>query len=77
MIKPGSLVRLEPKYYSITHSIKPFADLIGIVIKTEPDFYRPSLVPNKGVDRHYILWGNEIYSYEPTNALIEVLLDDV
>ena len=77
MIKPGSLVRLDPKFYSITYAAISHSSFIGMVIETEPDFYRPSLVPNKGIDRHYILWGNETYSYEPANALIEVLLDDV
>jgi len=47
-----------------------------MVIETETDFYKPSLVPNKGQSRHYVLWGNETYSYEPTNALVEVLPDE-
>lgn len=76
MIKPGSLVRLDPKFYSITYSALPHGGLIGMVIETELNFYKPSLVPNKGISRHHVLWGNETYSYEPTNALVEVVSDE-
>jgi hypothetical protein len=76
MIKPGSLVRLDPKFYSITYAAISHSSFIGMVIETETDFYKPSLVPNKGQSRHYVLWGNETYSYEPTNALVEVLPDE-
>jgi len=76
MIKPGSLVQLDKKFYSITHGGMPHACLIGMVIETEIDFYKPSLVPNKSVDRHYVLWGNETYTYEPTTALLEVLSNE-
>ena len=75
MIKPGTLVRLDPKFYTLTHSVLPHGYLVGMVVETELDFYRPSLVPNKGIARHYVLWGNETYSYEPDNALVEVVAD--
>jgi hypothetical protein len=75
MIKPGSLVRLNPKFYSITYAGLQHASYVGMVIEVETDFYKPSIVPNKGQSRHYILWGNETYTYEPTNALVEVLPD--
>ena len=76
MIKPGSLVRIEPKYYPITHSVISHANLIGMVLETELNFYKLSVVPHRGTARHYILWGNETYSYEPDTALVEVLPDE-
>jgi hypothetical protein len=72
MIKPGSLVRLDLRFRPITHGVFPHSNLIGMVIETETAFYGPSLVPQS---RHRVLWGNETYTYEPTNALIEVLPD--
>lgn len=50
-------------------------DRIGIVIRTEPQFYN-SAVTELRQDRHYIFWGgdnvHEQFTYEPTNALIKV-----
>ena len=76
MIKPGSLVRLNPKFYSITYKVRSERELIGLVVKSEVDFYPGVLVSHNSQDRHYVLWGNETYSYEPTGALIEVVSDD-
>jgi len=65
MIKPGSLVRLDLRFRPITHGVFPHSNLIGMVIETETNFYKLGTVR--------VLWGNETYTYEPTNALIEVL----
>lgn len=75
MIKPGSLVRLDPKFYNITFLGYPHSSYVGMVIETETNFYKPGIVPNMGQSRHRVLWGNETYTYEPTNALVEVLPD--
>jgi len=76
MIKPGSLVRLNPKYYSITYAVRSEREFVGLVIKTESDFYPGIIVSHNAQDRHYVLWGNETYSYEPDAALLEVTSDD-
>jgi hypothetical protein len=74
MIKPGSLVRLDPNFG--LYSSKPEKDHVGLVINTEKAFYEAVTIFHAPQDRHYILWGNERYSYEPTRALIEVKVDD-
>lgn len=76
MIKPGSLVRLNPTFFSITFAGNPRKDYVGIVIRSEKEFYRAATVSHSPQDRHYILWGNETYSYEPTRALVEVISSD-
>lgn len=76
MIKPGSLVRLNPKYYSITYKVRSERELVGLVIKSEHDFYPGVLISHNSQNRHYVLWGNETYSYEPDGALVEVVVSD-
>lgn len=76
MIKPGSLVQINPDFYSITYNSISQKDCIGIVIQTEKYFYKSSVISHGSQDRHYILWGNETYSYEATNALIEFSSSD-
>lgn len=76
MIKPGSLVRLNPTFYSITMNANPLKDFVGIVVKTEAEFYPAVTISHTPQDRHYVLWGDETYSYEPTRALIEVESDE-
>ena len=43
MIKVGSLVRLNPKFYSITYNANPLKDYIGLVIEVEKDFYKNTI----------------------------------
>lgn len=76
MIKPGSLVRLDPKFFSITFAVNPLKDYVGIVIQSEKHFYPAATNSHGPQDRHNVLWGNETYSYEPTRALVEVTPDD-
>ena len=76
MIKPGTLVRLNPTFFSITFAGNPRKDSVGIVIRSEKEFYPATTVSHSPQDRHYILWGNETYSYEPTRALVEVISSD-
>lgn len=76
MIKPGSLVRLSASFYSLTLNANPLRDFVGIVVKTEAEFYPAVTVSHTPQDRHYVLWGDETYSYEPTRALIEVESDE-
>lgn len=76
MIKPGSLVRLDAKFFSITFGGNPRKDYVGIVIQSEKHFYPAVTVSHSPQDRHYVLWGDETYSYEPTRALVEVTPDD-
>lgn len=76
MIKPGSLVRLDPKFFSFIYDAKPEKDHVGLVINTEKAFYEAVTIFHAPQDRHYILWGNNTYTHEPTNALIEVKVDD-
>ena len=75
MIKTGNLVRLNKSFYNITINCNPNKDRIGIVIRTEPQFYN-SAVTELRQDRHYVFWGgdnvHELFTYEPTNALIKV-----
>lgn len=76
MIKPGSLVRFDPKFFSVTFGQNPLKDYVGLVINTEKAFYEALTIFHAPQDRHYILWGNNTYTHEPTNALIEVQVDD-
>jgi len=75
MIKVGSLVKLNPKFYSITYSVNPLKDYIGLVIEVEKDFYKNTINLNNiqiSQNRYKILFG-DIIGYEPENALIEII----
>lgn len=78
MIKVGSLVKLNPKFYSISYNANPFRDYIGLVIEVEKDFYKNtiSLTNTKPTQNRYkILFGDTI-GYEPESAIIEVIDED-
>lgn len=78
MIKVGSLVRLDPKFYSITYNVNPLKDYIGLVIEVEKDFYKNtiSLTNTKPTQNRYkILFGDTI-GYEPESAIIEIIDED-
>jgi len=75
MIKVGSLVKLNPKFYSITYSANPLKDYIGLVIEVEKDFYKnPISLTNiyTSQNRYKILFGDTI-GYEPESAIIEII----
>ena len=75
MIKVGSLVKLNPKFYSITYSANPLKDYIGLVIEVEKDFYKNTISLTNiytSQNRYKILFG-DIIGYEPENALIEII----
>jgi hypothetical protein len=67
MIKVGSLVKLNPNFYSLTINANPFKDMIGIVIAIEENFYILTYGDRK-VNRCKVLF-DEIISYEPDAAL--------
>lgn len=71
MFKPGTLVRLNPKY-----AVRSEKELVGLVLNAEKAFYQAATIFHAPQDRYHILWGNNTYTYEPTNALIEVQVDD-
>lgn len=75
MIKVGSLVKLNPEFYSITYGVNPLKDYIGLVIEVEKDFYKNTINLNNihiSQNRYKILFG-DIIGYEPENALIEII----
>ena len=78
MIKVGSLVKLNPKFYSITYGVNPLKDYIGLVIEVEKDFYKNTINLNNiqiSQNRYKILFG-DIIGYEPENAIIEIIDED-
>jgi len=75
MIKVGSLVKLNPKFYSITYSANPLKDYIGLVIEVEKDFYKNTISLTNiytSQNRYKILFGYTI-GYEPESAIIEII----
>ena len=76
MIKPGSLVRLNPRFYPITYDVRSERESVGLVLKIEQQFYPAATIFHASQDRYYILWGNETYSYEPAGGLVELTSDD-
>jgi hypothetical protein len=75
MIKVGSLVKLNPKFYSITFSANPLKDYIGLVIEVEKDFYKNTISLTNiytSQNRYKILFGDTI-GYEPESAIIEII----
>lgn len=73
MIKVGSLVKLNPKFY-----IEPLKDCIGLVIEVEKDFYKNTISLtniNTAQNRYKILFGDTI-GYEPESAIIEIIDED-
>ena len=78
MIKVGSLVKLNPKFYSITYGANPLKDYIGLVIEVEKDFYKNTINLNNiqiSQNRYKILFG-DIIGYEPESAIIEIIDED-
>lgn len=78
MIKVGSLVKLDPKFYSITYNVNPLKDYIGLVIEIEKDFYKNtiSLANIKTTQNRYKILFGDIIGYEPENAIIEFINED-
>jgi hypothetical protein len=75
MIKVGSLVKLNPKFYSITYGANPLKDYIGLVIEVEKDFYKNTISLTNiytSQNRYKILFGDTI-GYEPESAIIEII----
>ena len=78
MIKVGSLVKLDPKFYSISYNANPLKDCIGLVIEVEKDFYKNTISLtniNTAQNRYKILFGDTI-GYEPESAIIEIIDED-
>ena len=78
MIKVGSLVRLDPKFYSISYNVNPLKDYIGLVIEVEKDFYKNtiSLTNIKTAHNRYKILFGDIICYEPESAIIESIDED-
>lgn len=72
-IKVGDLVKLNPKFYSITITANPLKDIVGIVVLIEKDFYGKGHGPTQ--DRCHVLFGDQM-SYEASSALIKFKSDE-